>query len=309
MALSPFPISASLTAIALAYKNTGYIADAVLPRIIVGKQAFTWMEIPFDTFFNPQDTLVGRKGQVNQVDLGGREFTDSTEDHGLDDAVPQSDIDNADERYDPLGIATMGLTEFVALRREIRAAALVQNPASFDPANVQALAGGSQFSDYNNSDPIGVVSSALDKCLMRPNQLVFSQEGWTKFRGHPKIISAVNASGAQSGMASRQAVADLFEVSEVLVGQSRVNSAKPGQAPALSRVWGKHIAALYKAPVPEMKGSVTFGATFQWGDKVAGDWEDKKIGLRGGKWVRVGESVKERILAGQCGALIQNAFA
>ena len=102
---------------------------------------------------------------------------------------------------------------------------------------------------------------------------------------------------------------ELFEVDEVLVGAARANSAKRGQAAALTRLWGKHLALTHKAPVPDAKGAVTFGGTFQFGGRVAGQWEDKNIGMRGGVAVRTGESVKERIIASQAGYFFENAFA
>lgn len=308
MALSAYPIDPALTAIAIAYKNAAYIADIVLPRIPVGKQKFSFLQYAADTFFNVPETLVGRRSRPNQATLDATELTDATEDHALDGGVPRADIDNADERYDPLGDEVAFLMELTLLRREMRAAGILFNPATYDPGLILTLSGTSQFSDKTSS-PIAVISDALDLPLMRPNQLTFGQGGWTKFRRHPEIVEAVLGTGAKAGTVSRQAVAELFEVDEVVVGQARGNSAKRGQAPNLSRLWGGHIAATYKNPVPQAKGAVTFGGTFQWGGPEASQWEDKNMGMRGGVACRVGESVKERVIANQAGLLIQNAFA
>jgi hypothetical protein len=54
---------------------------------------------------------------------------------------------------------------------------------------------------------------------------------------------------------------------------------------------------------------VTFGVTAQFGTRVAGSWDDKNIGLTGGKMVRAGESVKEVITAADLGYFVQNAVA
>lgn len=309
MSLSPFPIDPDLTAIAIAYRNLSYIADVVAPRIPVSKQKFTFMQYAADLNFNIPDTRVGRRSKTNEVELEGTEVTDSTLDWGLESGVPQADVDNSDERYDPLGLKTSFLTELVSLDREKRVADMIFNAASYPTALKQTLAGTSQFSDYANSDPIGVVNSILDQPLMRPNQLVFGQAAWTVFRAHPKIVKAVQGNAGDAGNATRQQVADLFEVSEVVVGSGRANSSKPGQAAVLYRLWGKHIAALYKAPVPEAEGAVTFAGSFEWGGRIAGQWPDKNIGLRGGTMVRTGESLKERIIADQAGYFIQNAVA
>lgn len=309
MPQSPFPISEDLTAISVVYKNKGYIADEALPRVTVGKQQFTFMQYPTDLFFNIMDTRVGRRSKPNEVVAEASELTDSTEDHALDAGVPQADIDNADARYRPLDIATMQLTELVALGREQRAVNIVHNAASYPSGLKETLSGTSQFSDFTNSTPIAKISGALDIPLVRPNQMIFSRPGWTKFRAHPEIVEAVLGTAASKGLVSRQAVADLFEVDEVLVGDARANAAKRGQTANLTRLWGKHIALLHKAPVLSGQGEVTFGATFQWGSRIAGSEYDKDIGMRGGQRVRVGESVKERVIATQAGYFFENAFA
>jgi len=309
MALSPYPIDPALTAIAVAYQNPLYIADAILPRIRVDKQKFSFMQYATDTFFNVPDTRVGRRGKPNEVNLEGTEVTDSTEDFALDGGVPKADEENADPRYDPLGNEVMLLNELIALDRERRAVAVVQAAGTYDASLRVTLAGAGQFSDYVNSDPVNGILAYLDMPLVRPNQMVLSQEGWTKLRSHPKLVSAIRGTAVTSGAVSRAEVADLFEIQEILVGTARSNTVKRGQAPALSRLWGKHISLLYKHPTPEVKGAVTFGGSFQWGDRIASQWEDRNMGMRGGTAVRTGESLRERVIAPQAGYFIQSAFA
>lgn len=310
---TPYPIDPALTAIAIAYRNQDYIADVVLPRITVGKQEFKFMEYPADTFFNVPETRVGRRSKPNEVELSGTELTDSTDDHALDGGVPHADQNNADERYDPLGNEVTLIQELIAVAREKRTADFVFAAATYPAGLKQTLAGASQFSDPA-SDPIGIISDALDAPLMRPNQMVIGQAAWTKLRRHPKIVEAVKATGAGAGaqgLVSRQGVAELFEIEEVVVGRARLNTAKRGQPAVLSRMWGKHISLLHRAPLAtiQAKGVVTFGGTFEWGGRVAMQWEDKDMGMRGGTAVRTGESVKERLIATQCGYFIENAVA
>ncbi len=309
MAISPYPIDPALTAIAIGYKNAGYIADLVIPRVRVGKQAFKFMQYGVDTFFNTPDTLIGRRSAASQVTMDGIEISDATEDHGLEGGVPKVDVDNADERYDPLGNQTTLLMEMIAIRREMRAAGVVFSVSTYDPGLRETLVGSSQFSDPTSS-PIAVINDRLDRPLMRPNQMIFGQRGWTKFRSHPEIVEAVLGTGAKKGVVRKEAVAELFEVSEVIVGQARGNLAKKGQAPQLSRLWGNHMALAYKAPVLSTE-SATFAATFQWGDPIASQREMKpgEMGLRGGTAVLAGESVKERLVAAQAGYFFENAFA
>ena len=95
----------------------------------------------------------------------------------------------------------------------------------------------------------------------------------------------------------------------MLVGQGWLNTAKPGQAVSLQRVWGKHAALLVRDRLANARSGGAFGMTAQWGSRIAGQEADSKIGMRGGQRVRAGESVKELITASDFGYFIEDAVA
>lgn len=306
---APFPIQPELTAIAIAYRNKRLIADEVLPRVPVGKEDFKYLKHAMADGFSLPDTRVGRRSRPNEVEFSASEVSASTQDYGLDDPVPQSDIDNAPPNYDPLGRAVEGLSDLILLDREVRTAGLVFNAANYGAANKVALAGNDQFSDFVNSDPLKTFMDALDACVMRPNVMVIGRPVWSVLSRHPKIVKAVLGNSGDSGIARRQDLADLLELEEIQVGEAFLNTAKKGQAVSLARVWGKHISLIYRDRNANTRGGTTFGLTAQFGGRIAGAQEDSSIGLRGGQRVRVGESVKELITASDLGYFIQNAVA
>lgn len=311
-ATAPFVIDPDLQAVAIAYRNQNLIADEVLPRVPVGSDKYKYWSWDKEQGFTIPDTHVGRKGRVNQVEFSATEKKGAVEDYGLEDPIPQKDIDNAPAGIDPRGRATEGLTDLILLDREVRTANLVFNAATYPAGHKETLAGNAQFSDFANSDPIGVISDALDKPLVRPNVMTLGQAVWTKLRRHPAIVKAMHGSAGDSGMATRQFVADLFELEELLVGPAFLNTAKKGQNANFARVWGKHIALTFRDRLanPTQSGNrLTFGFTAQHGDRVAGSMPDKNIGLRGGQVVRVGESVDEHIVAADAAYFIENAIA
>jgi hypothetical protein len=306
---APFAINPALMAIVIAFRNKEMIADEVLPRVPVGKQEFKWMEQTMAEGFTVPDTKVGRKSQPNQVSFSAVEKTGSTEDFGLDDAIPQSDIDNAPENYDPLGRASEGIMNIVELDREVRVASTVFNAATYGANNKVALVGGDQFSAYDTSDPISVINGALDSMVLRGNIMTIGRAVFSKLATHPQIVKAVHGNSGDAGVATRRQIAELFELEDILVGSAWVNTAKKGQAMSLARTWGKHLALLYRDKTADTRSGVTFGVTAQFGTRIAGQWEDKNIGLRGGTMVRAGESVKEVICAPDLGYFVENAIA
>jgi hypothetical protein len=308
MALAPHPLSPELIAVAVAYKNPMGIADRVLPRVPVGLQTFKYNTWPLaETLAIPNDA-VGRKSMPNQVDLYATETTASTEDHGLDDYIPQADIDNANGKYDPKARAVVQIEDYIQINREKRVADLVFTAANYPAANKVTLSGTSQWSDAA-STPIANIMTGIDACLMRPNVMVIGRAAYTKLAQHADILKAVNRSSGDKGVAARQAIADMFELEEVLVGEGQMNTAVKGQTAVIARIWGKHALLFYRNLVADTQGGLTFGLTAEFGGKIAWEAFDPKIGLKGAVQVRNGESVKELIVANQAAYFIENAVA
>lgn len=317
----PFPVFREQTAIALAYRNARYIADEVLPRTPVPSREFTWLQYNRNEMFTIPETLVGRKGQPNEVEFGATEVAGSVRDWGLDDVVPNDDIDAANRMpgtYNPINRAVEGISELIALDREKRCADLLFGLNTYPAANRTTLSGTSQWSDYTNSDPYSAVQTALDGMLMRPTIGIIGRLAWSKLRVHPKITAALapssngnsataNAAGAP---ATAQAVADLLELDRIYIGEGWVNTAKPGQTATMTRLWGKHMAFLHQNPIAGIRGGgITFGYTAEYGTRVSGFMPEPKSGLRGGQRVRVGESVNEIVCASDVGYFFQNVVA
>jgi hypothetical protein len=255
------------------------------------------------------NTRVGRTSAPGRIEVQGSSQTAEVDDFGIEIPVPQDDIDNAPKGVDVRGQATERATNIVLLDREQRVASLVFAAASYPSTNKLTLSGTSQWSDYVNSDPLAAMMAGLDACLVRPNVFCFGQEVWTKLSMHPKIVKASNANAGDAGRATRQRMAELLEVQEVLVGPAFINTVKPGLAATFARVWGKHAVGFYRDRTVTTQGGVTFGLTAQYGTRIAGSKPDDKIGLRGGQAVRAGESVKELILAPQASYFWENAIA
>jgi len=301
MSKAPFPIDPALTAISIAYRNGRMIADDVLPRTPVGKQEFKWNKHELADGFTLPDTKVGRKSAPNQVEFGHTEETSSTADYGLDIPVPQADIDNAaGTNVDPVGSAVENATNLILLDREVRASRLVFANGSYAAANIETLVGTDKW-DNAASNPLEAITDALDSVIMRPNIGVLGRAVSTALRRHPKIVKAYHGNDGGDGLVPLAFLAELFELEAIYVGEARLNIARPGQAVSLQRVWGPSAAFLYRDKTAGTQSGATFGLTAQWGSRIAGQQEDKDIGLRGGVRGRVGESVKELITAKDLG--------
>jgi len=317
-ASAPFQIDPQLTAIAVAYRNRALIADEVLPRVSpVATKEFRYTLFNKGEILTIPDTRVGRRGAPNTVEFSGTTTTSEALDFGLEDEIPQDDIDQAARDLaqggnpnlaDPQSRATEWLSNLIALDREVRTAGLVFNNATYPTGSKTTLSGTSQWSDIT-SNPVIAISDALEGVLMRPNVAIFGAQTWTALRRHPRVVAAVNKTSGTDGLVSRKDFAEVFELEDVLIGGGFYNTAKRGQTVSLARAWGKHASFIYRDKLADRERGITFGITVPYGSPVAGQRPDSDIGLRGGVRVRVGETVKELITAADAAYYFENAVA
>lgn len=320
MTTRPFPVNPVLTALAISYRNSAlrFIADEVLPRVPVGASRFSWMYHPIEQGFTFPDTEVGRRGRVERVEFFGEERTSEVKDYGLEDAIPQTDIDDAASMrarglgtFDPVNVATELLTDLILTDREVRVAKTVQDPTNYGASRRRVLSGNDRFSD-DASKPITVLKDGFNGTLIfRPNTMVMSREVWSVLSSNPEIVNAVKGQTTQKGIVSPAEFVNLFSgegLTKLLIGEGYVNTAMRGQAPKIERVWGKSISLLHINPNARPESGATFGMTAQYGTRIAGSWEDKNVGIEGGTVLRVGERVREVITAPDVGYLIQNVI-
>lgn len=307
---APFPVTPELTAIAIAYRNpdVSLIADDVLPRTKpVATREFRYTVYDLSSFKRP-DTRVGRRGQPNQVFFGAEEATAAVLDYGLDDSIPQTDIDQAAQMgRDLLGESVEYIMNLIKLDREARVAGIVQNEANYATTCKSTLAGATQWSDPT-STPLTAILEALEAPVMRPNTMVMSQAVWAKLRVHPQIVKAVYPLSGE-GAVTKQQLSDLLEIQNIFIGSSRIDNTRKGQKPSFVPTWGKHCALLYLDRTASTQRGVTFGLTVPYGTAIAGSRPDPNIGLYGGQIVRAGESLAEIITAKDAGYLFTDCVA
>jgi len=304
----PFPVDPKLTGIALAYRNSDYIADIIMPRVKVPSSTFRYRTYEKGQYLTPPNTLVGRKSEPNQVELGYSELSSYVFDYGLDDVIPYDDIINAPEGYDPMAEATEYLAELLAVDREKRVRDIVFNDASYATGCKATLTGTAQFS-HADSDPLDTLLTALEVPFARPNTVVMGRDVWVKLCRNTSLLQTVYPNANGNGVITPEQLAQILDVERVLVGRTRINTAKRGANANISNLWDKHVALLYIDPAATVSSRLTWGITAEFGNRVSGVLPEPDKGLRGASKVRVGESVRELVLANEAGYFIKNAVA
>lgn len=305
MANFPFSPDVERTAIVLAHRPEGMIADRVLPRAKVNKREFSYAVHDRKSLTSIPQTLIGRKSAVNQVEFGSQEVQSSVRSYGLSTAIPNDDERNAPAGNKPSDSAVTSLYDLIALDREKRVADIVFAAETY---GTNTGTPDTKWSTLATSNPIGDLKAARDACLKKPNKLIIGKEVWSVLCTHPKIVAAVHGI-TDSGIVREAQIAQLFDVAEVIVGETWHDSAPKGKDAVKSWLWGKHVAFLHVAQNPAANGgSPTFGFTAEYeGRRVLK--RAVTMGLQDGIEYLVGEDVRELVTAPDLGYLLTSVIA
>lgn len=299
-------VDQALGNVSVKYSNDTFIADVILPMIKVAKQ--TGKYYVYDKSNLRTDTTGRAIGSpANEIDFGvAPSGSFSCDDHALKGFVPDQIQDQADAAINPLVDETETITEKLLLDREIGAANMLTSTAIMTQNTT--LVGTAQWSDYQNSDPIGDVrtgrTNVHGQIFRKPNTLILGKQVFDMLAEHPQIIERIKYS--QLGVVTEELLARIFQVAKVLVGEAGYNSAHEGQTDSLAYVWGKSAVLAYINPKISLK-MVTLGATFTYQQRQVKRWRDED---REGTYVRIGQDNYDQvIIAVGAGYLIKNAIA
>jgi len=298
-----------LTNVSIGYQNSAYIAETLFPSLRVSKQSgkhFIYDKGKFRVTDNERGAGARSHETTLSLTTGLPYFC---EDHALKQFVTDEDVDGAVPPMDPFQDATENVTEQHMVAREAELAASLTSTSVL--TQYTTLSGTSQWSDYSNSDPIGIIRTGKQTIHsaihVDPNVLVLGKQVYDKLVDHPAVIERVKYS--QLGVASPELLARLFDVERVIIGAAGKNTAVEGQTDAMGYIWGKNAILAYVNPRVSQK-MITLGMTYQWKDRQVErlrgtDEEDRK-----GTYVRVGNHYYDQnLVSASAGYLVTAAVA
>ena len=295
-------IDRALSDFACAIQNREGIADMVCPIQRVSKPSDKFFKYDADTMFEEQSAaLTGAEAMPGRVRYKISTDNFSTVDYGLMDFVSNKEIESADAPIDPQLHAVKVVTQRLDIAKERRVAGLLFATGSYG-SNTAALAGADRW-DTSTSDPVQKIDAALEACAERPNIMVIGAQAWMKLKNHPKlkelILSrAATVSGATPDRVTTDLVAAVFELDAVYVGRMKYNSNREGAASVRGYVWGKSCALIRVTDDPSPRETGVFAKQFQFMQRETQVIDAPLPGVRGGQFVKVTESLDEKVVAG-----------
>lgn len=295
----------------LAYRNEDYICEKVFPIIPVKKETGKIASYSMDNL-RVVEALRSIGSQTNEVG-----HTVTIGDHyvlaerALKELVPDEHVDQADTPIRPKIDAVENLTDRIMVIKEKLLGDVLSSTATVTQNTT--LSGTSQWSDYANSDPIGDVKTGANEIRKstgkKPNTLILAYDTWQQLVDHPDVVDRVKYTQRADVDAMNSALARVFNVRRIWIGDAQYNSAAEGSTDSLTDIWSKIGVVAYIEDRPTLK-SRSVGFTYQMkAPREIDSWRGSEGNDRKGDFIRVTDKYDQQIVDINCAYLIKDIIA
>lgn len=258
------------------------------------------------------NSLIGGRGEAREAKPIERVITNTylIQSHGLIGYVTPDDYRNVEQPFDAEKDETMGLTTMIMSEKEKALADVLTDSAIV--TQTVTLSGTSQWSDYNNSNPIAntkVAHLAVKAgCGRFPNAAIVPAAVARTLMWHPQVLENLGYKQNRAGTLSFDEIAKALGVAKLLVPDCMYNSAADGQTDVLADIWGKHIVFYYAPPVAgKYQVSLGYYMKHPGMSKLVKKFEpEKSIGSTG---IIVQDSYSFEIVDANCAYLLKSVIA
>jgi hypothetical protein len=304
-------VDQALTDVSIRYSNPTFIAEQVFPILPVPKETGLVFKFDKENLRAPQTSLRGDYARSERVDYGLTTVPyGPLLEHSMEVPISQRLLDMYQAPLQPEINATETATEKILIEKELGLANYLGTAGNFAAAQKVTLSGTAQWSDYTNSKPftdiqVGV-SAVLVNSTKKPNTVVLGRQVYDQLVNHPNVTDRLKYTARATNEEITNAIADLFGVQNVLIGEAVYNSAVEGAADSLGYIWGKNAYLLYVTPSPAVE-SVSAGYHLTLADKKFVDkWYEQAIKT---EFVRANDFYTRFVMAAECIYCIYNAVA
>lgn len=231
-----------LTSLARGYRNAQFISEGLFPVAELDKESGI---IPLfgKEAFRLWDTERAIRAKSNVMTADDADTLDVVlREHDL--AYPVDYREQAESMFNEEAKAARRVKDAIDLGREVRAALLAQNPATYLSGAKVTLSGSSQWSN-GGGDPIKAVEDGKEvvrqRTGMRPNTAVIGAAAYASLKFHPKLAAALGSD--KDKLITLEHLKAIWGLENIYVGEAL---AANGQG-ALGDIWGDNVVLAYVA--------------------------------------------------------------
>lgn len=280
-----------LSNLSIAWANApdAFVADRVFPFVYVPKQSDLYPVFGRGTFFaDPGQAMIRAPGAPTAIvgySLSNNPYYANN--YAIGSEIPDELRGNVEDVFDLDENATQLVTDIQRIRLERGFA------TDFMKTGVWATdtSVSNKWSDYGASDPLGDLRAGIRTVQLatgrRANKLVMGRIVWDRLVDHPDIVDRINggATTGQPAIATREMLARLLELDEVIVGDAVYDAAASNVAGTvtMTRILDDDALLLF-APRNPGRMMPAAGYTFVWESAMNGrqapwfirKWRDDK---------------------------------
>lgn len=283
------------------------IADQLFPAVPVDKESNKYYVIDKGAFLSTPDALRARRTAARRVEFKVSSEAYFCDNFALATELALEDLANADNAVQLRNNSALLITGNLRRAQEVRVANCVTSLTNLGSGT--SLSGTSKWSDFNNSSPLGDVTTGhafiRSQTGLTANTAVIDWDTVQLLRRHPELLDQYKYT--TGGMVTMEQLAIAFRVSKILVGTAIKENALEGGASSMTNVWGNNCILAYVSPISTGLQTATLGLRFQWTPEgfpapfVAERRVDNGAGTRKVEIVEVGHFQAEKLIAANLG--------
>jgi hypothetical protein len=307
-------LSASFMQFDLAMSQRGFIAQRVFPVIDVAKASGNFGIIPLDQLLQHPDTTRAPGSGYSRGRFTFTPSTYATQEHGHEEPVDDAEAELYSSYFDAEQIGGLRAYDAVLRGMEVRTQAVAQSTATFTGAKTGAAATTYLAANWASATPINDFETGIQAVWnnsgLWPNAAIMSRKTFRNLRQCQQIVDRIKYSGIvdpRAGKITPQALAEVFDIEEVIVGGEAKNTADEGQTATPASIWTDQYILIARIARTIDPREPCVGRIFNYdadGGSIGGTVEAYRDEPKRSEIVRVRNQTDEHLLYSAAGYLL-----
>ena len=265
------PVNPVTQNLSIADRNEAFVWDRLAPVVEVSEKSGT-VPIYSRAYWARRQQGLERApdGPYQEIGYGVDTTTYDCIEYGAE--IPLGDVTRAGSQFpdDQEVVQSLYVVNTLQIELEKLVAAVMFVTGAW--TSESTLAGVTQWSDYDASDPIAAAKTAVRTIRLatgvKPNLLFIGSQAWDSLKDHPLVTDRYKYT--TPGVITPQLVAPLLDIEEIVVGETPEETGAEGAASSTADIWTDNalFAVMNKPGLMVPAG----GFTFMWNEKGNIPW-------------------------------------
>ena len=266
-AITRYELSRPFTEFDLRMNRKGFIGPSVLRPRPVAIQAADVGKIPLKELLQMKSTKRSPGSGYKRGDFEMDKYSYSTDEYGWEEPLDDRSIAIYRDIIDAEAIHADRAEDFVLQEYERDVATAVFDTAVWTGAPL-TTAIVNEWDDHANATPIADVHAAKEKVVLGSgldaNALICNALQYWNLINCDEVVERVKYSAKATQEEMRRSIAELLDISMILVAGGLKNTANPQQAASIARIWDGEYAMVARVAMTEDPQEPCIGRTFIW---------------------------------------------